>query len=84
MFLVLVVRTIWFLLEFLLLSINRVLKRRFTLFLMVCVCVDACACRCSWRPEEGVGLHGTGVAGGYELTDVSTGPSVRVLHALNY
>lgn len=74
MFLFLVATTIWFSLEFLLLSVNWVSKMRLIVFLIVCICVCVCACRCSWRPEEGVRSLGAGVR---------AGPSVRVLHALN-
>lgn len=54
MFLFLVATTIWFLLEFLLLSINWVSKMRFNVFLIVCICVSACAYGGPWRPEEGI------------------------------
>lgn len=53
MFLFLVATTIWFLLEFLLLSINWVSKMRFIVFLIVCICVSACAYGCPLEARRG-------------------------------
>ena len=44
------------------------------MYMILCVCVyTPCAYRSQWRPEEGVGSPGAGVAGGCELPGVGAG-----------